>query len=103
MSLASLQRLGVWVLVASAAYLSALAAACQGPEETATHRNPRFGFTLSYPTARFNPQEPLAEDGRVWVSHDGNARLLAGALPNADNLGLKEYRDFLLKESYRGA
>ena len=43
--------------------------------ETATYLNERYGFTLSYPTAHFRPQEPLSEDGRVWVSRDGNARL----------------------------
>lgn len=102
MTLAFLQRLGSAAFVAGAMNLSPLAPA-QGQDETATYRNPRFGFTLTYPTARFKPQEPLSEDGRVWVSHDGNARLLAGALPNADNLGLKEYREFLLKESYGGA
>jgi hypothetical protein len=103
MTLAFLQRLGSAAFVAGAVCLSPLAAAAQGQDETATYRNPRFGFTLTYPTAQFKPQEPLAEDGRVWVSHDGNARLLAGALPNADNMGLKEYREFLLKESYAGA
>jgi hypothetical protein len=39
----------------------------------------------------------------VWVSHDGNAKLLAGALENADGMSLTEYRAFLLKQSYAGA
>ena len=77
--------------------------AAQGAEETATYLNQRYGFTLSYPTARFRPQEPLSEEGRVWVSHDGNARLLAGALPNADGMNLRDYRELLLKQSYPGA
>jgi hypothetical protein len=72
-------------------------------EEFATYTNKRFGFTLSYPTARFRPQEPLSEEGRLWVSQDGNARLLAGALPNADGMTLKDYRQFVLHESYPGA
>jgi hypothetical protein len=75
----------------------------QGREETATYTNKRFGFRLTYPTARFKPQEPLSEDGRVWISHDGNARLLAGALPNTEGMTLTDYREFVLKESYAGA
>jgi hypothetical protein len=90
-------------LLSVATGLSVSEAAAQDPQEIATYRNPRFGFTLSYPTARFSPQEPLAEDGRVWVSHDGNARLLAGALVNADGLNLAEYRDLVLNRSYPGA
>ncbi len=75
-----------------------------GPnEEVATYVNRRYGFTISYPTARFKPQEPLRDEGRVWVSHDGNAKLLAGALENADGMSLTEYRAFLLKQSYAGA
>jgi hypothetical protein len=101
-TLAFAQRLGLRLLTGAAVMLP-FAAAAQGPEETATYRNPRFGFSLTYPTARFKPKEPLAEDGRVWVSHDGNARLLAGALANADNMRLEEYREYLLKKSYPGA
>lgn len=72
-------------------------------DETATYTNKRFGFRVSYPTARFKPQEPLSEEGRVWVSHDGNARLLAGALPNTEGMSLKDYREFVLTKSYSGA
>jgi hypothetical protein len=83
--------------------VSGLPALAQGRGEIATYRNERHGFTLSYPPAHFTPQEPLAEDGRVWVSRDGNARLLAGALPNADAMTLEDYRSFVLKQSYPGA
>jgi hypothetical protein len=93
-------------LIAGFAGAGTITAAAQGfarTEEVATYLNKRYGFTLSYPTARFTPQEPLSEEGRVWVSHDGNAKLLAGALPNADAMSLDAYRAFLLKESYAGA
>jgi hypothetical protein len=83
--------------------LSPAPAAAQGAAETATYRNARYGFTLSYPHDQFQPQEPLAEDGRIWVSRDGNARILAGALPNADGMSLQEYREYVLKQSYPGA
>lgn len=91
------------VLLAGLLGVSGAETAAQGQEEIATYHNKRFGFTLSYPTARFRPKEPLSEDGRVWMSHDGNARLLAGALPNADGMNVRDYREFLLKESYSGA
>jgi hypothetical protein len=91
------------VLAVGALGVSASWTATQGQEEIATYTNKRFGFTLSYPTARFRPREPLSEEGRVWISHDGSARLLAGALSNAEGMSLKDYREFILKESYAGA
>jgi hypothetical protein len=74
-----------------------------GQEDIATYLNKRHGFTLDYPATRFKPKEPLSEDGRVWVSHDGNARLLAGALPNADGMKLEDYRKLVMEQSYPGA
>jgi hypothetical protein len=71
--------------------------------EIATYRNPLYGFSISYPTAEFAPQEPLADEGRVWASPDGSAKLLAGGLSNDDGLSLREYRDLVLRESYPGA
>ena len=82
--------------------VSAAAAKAQGME-IATYRNPLYGFSISYPTAHFSPQEPLAAEGRVWVSQDGSARLLAGGLPNEDGLSLRQYRELVLRESYQGA
>lgn len=84
--------------------LAAAPATAQGWDEVATYRNERHGFSISYPARTFTPQEPADNaDGRVWISHDGNARLLAGALPNVDNFDLRGYRDFLLQQSYPGA
>src|SRR5689334_22358815 len=103
MACALVRMLLLTVLTICAPGLSALPSAAQGQEEIATYTNKRFGFTLSYPTARFQPKEPLSEEGRQWVSHDGNARLLASALPNDEAMDLKAYRDFVLKESYAGA
>ena len=39
----------------------------------------------------------------MFVSRDGNARLLAGALPNDDGMSLRDYRAFVLQQSYPGA
>lgn len=89
------------LLIAAVVKLSAASALAQ---DFATYRNERHGFSLSYPAGTFAelPQQTNTE-GRVFVSRDGNARLLAGALPNADGMGLRDYRSLLLKESYPGA
>ena len=39
----------------------------------------------------------------MFVSRDGNARLLAGALPNVDGMSLRDYRSLVLQQSYPGA
>lgn len=90
-------------MIALGLILSAGTARAQDPTEIATYRNPIYGFTISYPTAHFAPQEPLAQEGRVWVSPDGSAKLLAGGLPNDGGLSLREYRELVLRESYAGA
>jgi hypothetical protein len=91
-------------LLATAAGVTADRPAAQGlGEETATYFNKRYGFTLTYPTTQFKPQEPLSEEGRVWVSPDGNAKLLAGAVPNPEGMTLQAYREFVKKQSYPDA
>lgn len=95
----------VWLAAAAVLFsLSVPPVAAQEWDEVATYRNERHGFSISYPSQTFTPQEPADNaDGRVWVSRDGNARLLAGALPNIDGFDLRAYRDFLLQQSYPGA
>ncbi len=84
--------------------LSALGAAAQDRGDFATYRNDRYGFSLSYPAGTFAPLPSPANDGsRVFVSRDGNARLLAGALPNPDGMALRDYRSLVLQQSYQGA
>ena len=89
------------LLVAAFLSVSAVAAVAQ---DFATYRNERHGFSLSYPAGIFTPLPPPANDqGRVFVSPDGNARLLAGALPNVDGMNLRDYRSLVLQQSYPGA
>jgi hypothetical protein len=88
-----------WPLLVAFASLAAVGAAAQ---DVATYRNERHGFSLSYPAGTFTPQ-PNGDDGQVFVSRDGNARLLAGALPNADGMSLRDYRSLVLQQSYPGA
>jgi len=91
-------RLHCLVILAS---VTTVAAAAQ---DVTTYRNDRHGFSLSYPAGAFSPQPtPAGDDGRVFVSRDGAARLLAGALPNADGMTLRDYRSLVLQQSYSGA
>ena len=96
---------GRWLLLAAllAAFLKVSAVAATAQDVT-TYHNERHGFSLSYPLDAFREAAPPAGDqGRVFVSRDGNARLLAGALSNADGMSLRDYRALVLKESYPGA
>jgi len=86
--------------------VSSVAAVAAAAQDIATYRNDRHGFSLSYPAGTFTPQPqspPAGDDGRVFLSRDGNARLLAGALPNADGMNLRDYRSLVLQQSYPGA
>src|SRR5690242_13683333 len=68
-------------------------AAAQERGGLALYHNERHGFSLSYPAGTFAPQsDAVGDEGRVFVSRDGQARLLAGALLNADRVNLRDYR-----------
>jgi hypothetical protein len=84
--------------------LAVTASAMEREGGIATYRNERHGFSLSYPAAVFSEQPLQAPaEGRVFASRDGSARLLAGALANADGLSLRDYRALVLQQSYPGA
>jgi len=90
-------------LLAGTMALSVSQSVAQESGALATYRNERHGFTLSYPAAQFIALPSPTEDGRQFVSKDGGARLLVGTLPNFDNKNLRDYRTFVLNESYPGA
>jgi len=88
--------IGTWAL-------SAAQSVAQDSGGLATYRNERHGYSLSYPAEQFIALPSPTEDGRQFVSKDGSARLLVGTLPNFDNKTLRDYRAFVLNESYPGA
>lgn len=91
-------------LAAALAGLSAESGGAQAQGSLATYRNERHGFSLAYPSGAFSPEDQSAGvDGRVFTSPDGNARLLAGALTNAEGVNLREYRALVLQRSYPNA
>jgi hypothetical protein len=93
-------RAAVWVLTA----LLCQAAQAQAP--TAAHdwtflRNDRFGFSLHYPADVFAAEKTSdAGDGQVFVSREGDARLLVGALRNVDRLSPGAYQELIARQSY---
>lgn len=67
------------------------------------YRNERFGFSLRYPGDLFQPEKTSeAGDGQVFVSRDGAARLLVGALQNDGGQSPAAYQDYIARESYAG-
>jgi hypothetical protein len=70
----------------------------------ATVKNDRHGFAIAYPVDVFEQKSaPTTDEGRVFVSKDGKAKLLVGAFENADSNSLEAYRQFLIDEQYAGA
>jgi hypothetical protein len=97
-----LTRAAAWLLTA----LLCQSAVAQPRESAAAHdwtafRNDRFGFSLRYPADVFEPERASeAGDGQVFVSRDGDARLLVGVLPNVDRLSPGAYQDRIARQSY---
>ena len=83
--------------------LGAAISQAQERDGLAVYRSARHGFSISYPAAQFIVLPAASEDGRQFVSKDGNARLLVGNVANYDGKTLAQYRAFLLRESYAGA
>lgn len=100
------RRAVIDLAVATAIVLATPLSATAGPrfDEWTTIKNERRGFAIAYPTGVFEQTSPPnSEDGRVFVSKDGRAKLLVGAFDNDHANTLGEYRQFLLDEQYAGA
>ena len=69
-----------------------------------TYRNDRFGFAIDYPADVFAVDDrTLGDFWRLFVSHDGQARLLVTAGFNSKRLSTASYRQAVLDETYQGA
>ena len=65
------------------------------------HRNDKYGFSLNYPGEIFKLERATeAGDGHAFVSADGKARLLVGALVNTSSFTPTGYQDHLALQSY---
>jgi hypothetical protein len=66
-------------------------------------RNDRFGLVMRYPSAVFASRRSAASgDGDLFETPDGRARLLVGALENADHFTPRSYQGFIARQSYPG-
>lgn len=74
-----------------------------GNAVAADYRNEKYGFSLTVPEQfeAGTPRNP--DDGGLWISRDGSARLIAVAAPNTTKETLASYRSFLMEESYKSA
>jgi hypothetical protein len=69
-----------------------------------TYHNDRFGFALDYPAEEFTAEDRgLGEFWRLFISRDGQARLLVTAGFNAKGVTAASYRQSLMNEVYGGA
>lgn len=76
----------------------------QPPQSSPDYRNRKYGFALRVPPEHFvagNPRNP--DEGGLWVSRDGRARLIAVAAPNTSGESLDSYRRFVMQETYKSA
>lgn len=70
-----------------------------GPQSWAPYKNPRFGYTLSYPAGVFTPQPPSnSGDGQSFLSADGRAKLVVYGALNSENYSPSKYRETILRE-----
>ena len=76
-------------------------AQAQPASEWVEHRNDKYGFSLKYPGEMFKLERTTeAGDGHAFVSADGKARLLVGALVNTSRFTPAGYQDHLAVQSY---
>ena len=67
------------------------------------YRNAQFGITAVYPSRVFRfERASTAGDGELFVSKDGRARLLIGALENREHFSPESYQRFIASQSYPG-
>jgi hypothetical protein len=82
-----------------------ISVACSAAQAQTLHwleyRNEKYGLTLKYPQDLFIIERTAeAGDGQVFVTREGDARLLVGALVNASGLTPGSYQDHIARESY---
>ena len=65
------------------------------------HRNDKYGFSLEYPGDIFKLERTTETgDGHAFVSEDGKARLLVGALKNTSGFTTASYQNHIAQQSY---
>lgn len=98
-----MKRFCLALLVAAPCFFPDVSAAQRGASdpEWDVYRNERFGFSLAYPANVFHVEKRSeAGDGQVFITKDGEARLLVGAFNNGDKHTVASYQDYVLRNSY---
>ncbi|NJM34666.1 MAG: hypothetical protein HC850_08110 [Rhodomicrobium sp.] len=68
-------------------------------ERWINYEDPRFGYTLFYPSAMFEPGPPPENgSGQTFATADGKAKIVVFGAFNAENYSPAEYRRVLLEE-----
>jgi hypothetical protein len=71
------------------------------PDAWRKYTNERFGLSLLLPTRVFTLEKQSdAGDGSVFVSKDGEGRLLFGALENSKAQTPRSYQEYIAHQSY---
>ena len=92
-----------WVLCVVLA-IGTMSAALARPDLGWTgYQNPRFGLQMRYPAELFTVHRTSqAGDGDLFTTADGSAKLLVGALENAERHSPASYQRYIARESYPG-
>ena len=72
-----------------------------GEARWSDYRNERFGFRLQYPADLLSVEKSTESgDARLFSTRGEQARLLVGALRNADKHSIASYEQYILRNSY---
>jgi hypothetical protein len=95
-----LQRTIGFLLLLTLTFATAAQAEAQ---DWRTYSNPRYGFSLQYPSDVFAVERTAeAGDGQLFVAKDGDARLLVGTLTNDTRFTPRSYQTYVAQNSYAG-
>jgi hypothetical protein len=97
-------RLGLFLRCAGLAVLLPALAATAQAAGTIHYTNQKYGFSLSLPGDVFEPGSARnPEEGGLWLSKDGQSRVLAVAAFNTSGDTLEGYRSFVMQQTYKDA
>ncbi len=90
--------------IAAAVLIGIAPLAAEPTRLTTNYLNLKYGFSLAVPTDVLVPATARNPDeGGLWQSRDGQARLIAVAGANASGDSLTSYRQFVMQQSYKSA
>ena len=84
-----------------AAFMTTAAAPAQPGRDAVAYVNQKYGFSLRIPADAFTPEATRnSQAGGMWMSRDGQSRLVAAAQVNESAETLQSYRKFLIETTY---